>query len=350
MTGSVLLVGSVPGETATEVMRTCAEGVGPYLSCLPDGETGYRRGWIIFLAATIYHGHPALETVQRPRPIDGKENWIPQSREDFWRFKIKDGVDAVYFEQLGYANAAQQSYRDFCALRAAGVIPPGVKFQVSLPLTESATRPFLTNASDFARLWSAYEDAMGREIVHIVRAIPADDLVIQWDIAWEVFAIEDRLRLPWQPPGDPFDRYLRALQAMAPHVPAQTLMGCHLCYGNFQRRHTVEPSDLRVVVRMANAANTAVTRPIDYYHMPVPRNRDDDTYFAPLSDLDVGEAKLYLGLVHHTDGVAGARRRLATARKYVTGCGIATECGFGGRPQETIPELLRIHREVAAAF
>ena len=125
---------------------------------------------------------------------------------------------------------------------------------------------------------------------------------------------------------------------------------CHLCYGNFQRRHTVEPPDLRVVVRMANAANTAVTRPIDYYHMPVPRHRDDDPYFAPLSDLDVGEAKLYLGLVHHTDGVAGARRRLATARKYITGCGIATECGFGGRPKETIPELLRIHQEVAAAL
>lgn len=350
MSGAVLLVGSVPGETATEVMRTCAEGVGPYLSCLPDGETGYRRSWIIFLAATIYHGHPALETVQRPSPIDGKENWLPQSREDFWRFKIKDGVDTVYFEHLGYANEAQQSYRDFCALRAAGVIPAGVKFQVSLPLTESAIRPFLTNASDFARLGSAYEDAMGREIAHIVRAIPADDLVIQWDIAWEVLAIEDRLRLPWQPPGDPFDRYLRALQAMAPHVPAQTLMGCHLCYGDFQHRHAVEPADLRVVVRMANAANTAVTRPIDYYHMPVRRNRDDNAYFAPLNDLDIGVAKLYLGLVHHTDGVEGAHRRLAIAQKYVTGCGIATECGFGRRPKETIPELLRIHREVAASL
>jgi hypothetical protein len=66
--------------------------------------------------------------------------------------------------------------------------------------------------------------------------------------------------------------------------------------------------------------------------MPVPRHRDDDAYFAPLRDLDIGEAKLYLGLVHHTDGVEGARRRLATARKYITGFGIATECGFGRRP------------------
>jgi hypothetical protein len=211
MNGSVLLVGSVPGETAAEVMRTCAEGIGRYLSCLPDGETGYRRVWIMFLAATIYHGHPALETVQRPQPLAGQDNWLPQSREDFWRFKIKDGVDAVSFEHLGYAHEAQQSYQDFCALRAAGVIPSGVRFQVALPLTESATLRFLTNDRDFALMASAYEEAMGREIAHIISAIPPDDLVIQWDIAVEVISIEtqDRFRLTWQPAGDPGSLLIR---------------------------------------------------------------------------------------------------------------------------------------------
>jgi methionine synthase II (cobalamin-independent) len=304
----------------------------------------------MFLAATIYHGHPALETVQRPQPLAGQDTWLPQSREDFWRFKIKDGVDAVSFAHLGYAHEAQQSYQDFCTLRAAGVIPSGVRFQVALPLTESATLRFLTNDRDFALMASAYEEAMGREIAHIIRAIPPDDLVIQWDIAVEVISIEtqDQFGLTWQPAGDPFDRYLRALKAVAQQVPPQTLMGCHLCYGDFQHRHAVEPRDLRVVVRMANAAHQGVSRPIDYYHMPVPRHRDDEAYFAPLHDLHIGEAKLYLGLIHHTDGVAGARRRLAVSQKYATAFGIATECGFGRRPPETIPELLRIHREVAA--
>jgi hypothetical protein len=32
------------------------------------------------------------------------------------------------------------------------------------------------------------------------------------------------------------------------------------------------------------------------------------------------------------------------AEKDVTGFGIATECGFSRRPQETIPELLQIRR------
>jgi hypothetical protein len=101
---------------------------------------------------------------------------------------------------------------------------------------------------------------------------------------------------------------------------------------------------------MANAAHTEVTRPIDYYHMPVPRTRDDAAYFAPLQDLASGEAKLYLGLIHHTDGRAGSLRRVATARQYVSGFGVATECGLSRRPKETIPDLLRVHREVAAAL
>jgi len=352
MSGSVLLVGSVPGETVTEVLRTCGEGIGNFVTSLPDGETGYRRMWIIFLAATIYHGHPALETMQRPGPIDGKENWIPQSYDEFWRFKVKAGVSSVRFDHLGYAHEAQQSYREFCTLRAAGVIPAGVRFQVSLPLPESATRLFVTTADDFTLLSAAYEEAMGREVGRILEVIPAEDLAIQWDICGEVLAVElrDGMRTPWKPPGDPFTRYLRALKAVARYVPESTLMGCHLCYGDFQHQHFVEPPDLRVVVRMANAACQEVTRPVDYFHMPVPRNRDDEAYFAPLKDLAIGDAKLYLGLIHHTDGEEGAWRRVRAARGAVSGFGISTECGFGRRPKETIPELLRIHRAVAATL
>jgi hypothetical protein len=353
MAGSVLLVGSVPGETAAEVLQACGEGIGNYVTCLPDGETGYRRMWIHFLAATIYHGHPALETLQRPNPRGGKERWhVEEYGEEGWLFTVKEGVETVHFADLGYANEAKRSYQAFCALRAKGVIPQGVRFQVSLPLTESGTRFFLTNARDYELMQAAYEEAMGREIARIVTAIPADDLVIQWDICIEVLAIalQDQFGASWQPPGDPFERYLKALTALAQHVPAQAFMGCHLCYGDLGHKHLVEPPDLGLVVRMANAAHKAVTRRIDYYHLPVPRNRTDAAYFVPLKDLEIGDAKLYLGLVHQTDGVEGTLRRVSTARQYISGFGVATECGLGRRPKETIPELLQIHREVAAAL
>ncbi len=40
--GSVLLVGSVPLESAEAVFRTCSQEFGEYLGCLPDGEVGDR--------------------------------------------------------------------------------------------------------------------------------------------------------------------------------------------------------------------------------------------------------------------------------------------------------------------
>jgi hypothetical protein len=82
--------------------------------------------------------------------------------------------------------------------------------------------------------------------------------------------------------------------------------------------------------------------------MPVPIDRSDDGYFAPLRELKLGPAtRLYLGLVHFTDGVAGSRRRLAAASKVVSDFGIATECGFGRRAPDTVQQLLKIHAEVA---
>lgn len=206
MNSSVLLVGSIPGRNAHEVMSSCAEGLGSLLGSLPDGETGYRKGWINFLAAKTYALSEQIESVHRPLPVDPNApdewrtpdmDWIPRGFQDHWQFKVKEPSRPLRFETLGYAGDAKQSYQTFCALRDQGVIPQGVRFQVSLPLTESGTR-------------------------------------------------------------------------------------------------------------------------------------------------------LFLGLVHHTDGVQGTLQRLETAQKYVSGFGIATECGFGRRPPETIPELMRIHREAAA--
>jgi hypothetical protein len=109
-----------------------------------------------------------------------------------------------------------------------------------------------------------------------------------------------------------------------------------------------EPKDTTHLVEVANALATRVGGRINWIHMPVPRERTDDAYFAPLRHLHLQpETELYLGLVHITDGVEGTRRRIATAQRVIADFGVATECGFGRRPPETIPSLLRIHREVA---
>jgi hypothetical protein len=102
------------------------------------------------------------------------------------------------------------------------------------------------------------------------------------------------------------------------------------------------------MVDFTNRVARKLERKLQLVHMPVPRDRADDAYFAPLQRLQLKpETELCLGLVHFTDGIGGTNERLKTAGKYAKGFAIATECGFGRRPPATIPELLRIHAEVA---
>jgi hypothetical protein len=80
---------------------------------------------------------------------------------------------------------------------------------------------------------------------------------------------------------------------------------------------------------------------IDFVHMPVPRSRIDDAYFAPLTRLALSPGTgLVLGLIHYTDGIEGGTKRIAAAEKYVKDFDLATECGFGRREPSTIPDLL----------
>jgi hypothetical protein len=47
---NLLLVGSVPLDTAREVFATCAAAIGTHLSAIPDGEVGDRSTWVVFQA------------------------------------------------------------------------------------------------------------------------------------------------------------------------------------------------------------------------------------------------------------------------------------------------------------
>jgi hypothetical protein len=124
-------------------------------------------------------------------------------------------------------------------------------------------------------------------------------------------------------------------------------LGIHLCYGDPGHKHIVEPVNLEISVAFANGICRSSPRPVDFVHMPVPRNRADDGYFAPLKKLALHSGtRLVLGLVHYTDGVEGSRKRIAAAERYVQDFDIATECGFGRRDPSTVAELLRIHREL----
>ena len=97
------------------------------------------------------------------------------------------------------------------------------------------------------------------------------------------------------------------------------------------------------MVEMSNAISACVNRPIQFFHLPVPKGRTDDAYYAPLKSLKLGyDTKLYLGLIHHNDA-AGNSNRLTAARRHVRVDGVATECGMARGDPARLPALLAAH-------
>jgi len=343
---TVHLVGSVPMDTTADVLDACAREVGHLVAALPDGEPNERSAWVNYQALRVFYSHPQLDTVRRPEPVDGQDQWIPNGLDDMWQFELKKGVDHLSFDDLHYAGAAIGSYLTFRELRDAAVIPPDVRFQISLPLTDSATVWFFADKRTRDLAVPAYQRAMIGELEKIFLAIPPEDVSIQWDVCFEVLDVEGAV--PWSPDDDPMGRYRRTVHTLSEAVPEEALVGYHLCYADLGHHHFKEPADLTTSVIMANATVEAAARRTDYFHVAVPRDRTDDAYFAPLEELDIGEARLFLGLVHYTDGLDGTAARIEAARKHLAEFGISTECGFGRRPSEQVRRLLAIHREASA--
>ena len=171
-------------------------------------------------------------------------------------------------------------------------------------------------------------------------------LAIQWDVCQDVGIWEGFYEAYFD---DPQQGVVDRLTACAHKIPDDVEVGFHLCYGDFKHKHFMNPKDLGVVTEMSNRLADAARRPINWIHMPVPIDRDDDAYYAPLEGLAIApETELYLGLVHFDDDVDGAARRIAAARRVSRDFGVATECGFGRRPPETVLQLLDLHARIAA--
>ncbi|CAN0086220.1 unnamed protein product [Phaeothamnion confervicola] len=340
---NVHLVGSVPGANAAEVFETVSTALGPYLKRIPDGETGERADWITWLEP-VFANSPALEKSDELFRLHAAAT--PRIR-----YRLKAGASAadVSFDNLFYAGIAERSYRDFARLKRAGKVAPRARFQVDLVPAHSVIWLYLQDDLH-AALDPVYNAAVKREIDKLAAAIPHDELAIQFDVASAVFARLERNDISsyGRSKAEMQDTFAGILIDLAECVPADVELLFHFCYGDSNHKHVVEPTDMADMVALANRLTQGIQRRIDLIHMPVPRNRADDVYFAPLKDLKLGpRTELCLGLVHHTDGVSGTRQRLATAEKFVADFSIATECGFGRRTPETIPELLRIHAEVA---
>src|SRR5262249_7536806 len=101
-------------------------------------------------------------------------------------------------------------------------------------------------------------------------------------------------------------------------------------YGDVRHRHFKEPADTRKLVDVANVLAGSLGRPLNWIHLPVPRNRVDEAYYSPLGELRLrAETQLHLRPRHPTHRAQGA-----------------TPPAQSGRPAASLPASLR-HRGAA---
>ncbi|KAL8718882.1 MAG: hypothetical protein Q9181_008139 [Wetmoreana brouardii] len=132
------------------------------------------------------------------------------------------------------------------------------------------------------------------------------------------------------------------LLRLSTYIEKEVEMGFHLCYGDQNHRHFVEPKDMGYLVEIANALRSGVERSIEWVHMPVPKDRIDNGYFSPLNKLALKEeTRVFLGVVHPYD-LEVTSKRVETAGKFVQDFGIATECGLGRSTEEDLNSVLEI--------
>ncbi len=336
----ILFTGNIGLGSADAVFNALGEIVGARAKRYPDGETGNRNYWIRWLDET-FAAHPQIRVSDASKKLEGFKDNVERA---FYVPGDDVSVAELDLGRFGYAREALSSYAKFKALRDAGTIPQATRFQVSIPTATAVLSGFIEMEARQI-LEAAVEAALAGEVADIAAAIPPDDLAIQFDVCYEVVGHD----------GGPPLHYADALEGSVTrvcrhlgYVPDGIEAGIHLCYGDPGHQHIVEPQDLGTSVAFANGICAGAPRGVGWMHMAVPRGRADEAYFAPLDGLVLSPGtELYLGLVHHGDGALGTKARIAVAEKFIQEFGVATECGFGRRPADTIPELLRIHAEAA---
>jgi hypothetical protein len=337
------LVGSIPLDDAESVFRLLSKELGPHLARMPDGETGIRQSWIRFLQAALA-AHPAIEVATDLPPFRFVQ-WDGKLVREIPQLRLREHGKSLSPEEFetGYADMAIASFRMLASLQAAGLVPAETKFQICLP---TPTAPTYNNIvpRDRPAVLAALTRHFAAEVAKITAALPHDRIAIQWDVCQEVLAWEGY----YEPgPVDFRTETLGVLTEVGAAVPEPIELGYHLCYGSPLDEHLVQPKNARVMVDIINAVAARVPRSIQYFHLPVPKARADDAYFAPLERLALRDGtELYLGLIHHADA-AGDAARLAAARRHTRVDGVGTECGMGRGDPARLQALLAAHAALA---
>src|SRR5271155_4373064 len=121
----LLLVGSLPADSADSALRSAAGFFGDLVFALPDGETGPRAAWVGYERERLVRPNPGVVVVQETESPTG----IPRHAYETPVFAIAPGVTELRWDSWPRIDDAIESYAVFRELRDAGVIPAGLRFQ-----------------------------------------------------------------------------------------------------------------------------------------------------------------------------------------------------------------------------
>lgn len=333
------LVGSAPVDEPSQMFDLAVERLGSHLRRIGDGEIGERDTWIRWQ-------YPRLGLSAQLAAVHADDGYGGRTIE---QYELVDGAGPVELGDPGYADAAISSYAAFAWAKSAGRIPEHLRFMVGLPTPLSVVTLYVAPGSR-AAVHEAYAVAIRSNLQRILDEIPHDQLAIQWEMCIEFGTLEGIwTHLDTGLSGDDAKSGIAECNvALGNSIPEPVELGFHLCYGDAGHQHFIEPTDTGLLAWAAATLVEGVDRPIQWIHLPVPRDRDDVAYFEPIGRVRIPDAtELYLGLVHHTGGLEGTLRRVAAAGQVVERFGVATECGLGRRSIGDIPALLDQHATVA---
>ncbi|HET6388565.1 hypothetical protein [Hyphomicrobium sp.] len=108
------LTGSLPFANADEVFDFIGSELQPWVTRVPDGETGERKNWVLTQSRHFFE-NPAFDIVDATATVGRK------------LVKIKDGVrpEDISFPKFEYAEFATDSYPLFKKAKAEGLDPVG---------------------------------------------------------------------------------------------------------------------------------------------------------------------------------------------------------------------------------
>src|SRR4051812_18646254 len=122
---------------------------------MATGETGPRAAWVGYERERLARPNPDGVVVEETPAPTG----IPRPAYETPVFAVREGVEQLHGDSWPRIDDAIESYEVFKRLRADGVIPQGLRFQIGLPFPASALNAFKADyARDYPKAAAGFED------------------------------------------------------------------------------------------------------------------------------------------------------------------------------------------------